>query len=402
MQEDSQIKEILTRGVERLFPEYETVKKQLITIKPLRIYFGIDPTGKELHIGHAIGLRKLRAFQKLGHKIILLIGDFTAMIGDPTDKSATRTRLTRDQVIENCANYKKIASKILNFDGDNPAELRFNNEWLSKLSFSELIELGAHFTVQNLLDRDMFKKRISDEKPIYLHEFFYPLMQGYDSVVLNVDGEIGGNDQMFNMLAGRDLSKQLNKKEKFVMTFKLLTDTSGKKMGKTTGNMITLTEKPQEMFGKVMSWTDGMIARGFELCTDVPLNEIEKIESEMKNGTINPRDVKMRLAHEIVSYYHNKEEAQKAEKYFMETFSKKQTPTELEIHNTKTDDLIQILVDVRFCSTKSDARRAIEQGGVKINGETINSNSLLKDLNGNEFTLQKGKRHFIKIKIDKK
>ena len=262
------------------------------------MYLGIDPTGPSLHLGHIVALRKLRQFQDLGHKVILLIGDFTGMIGDPSDKSATRQRLTRKEVLQNAKLYKTQASKILRFSGKNAAVLKYNSKWLAKLSFEDVVELAAHFTVQQMMARDMFDRRMKENKPISISEFMYPLMQGFDSVAMKTDGEIGGNDQTFNMLAGRTLMKEMHHKEKFVVTMKLLVDATGKKMGKTEGNMITLGDSADEMFGKVMSWTDGMIRNGFELLTDVSLDEIDHALANQ-----NPRDVKMRLAETVVGSF---------------------------------------------------------------------------------------------------
>ncbi len=266
---ESDVKAFLERSVESVYPDLGTVERALSSGKRFRIYSGIDPTGPTLHLGHLIWLRKLAELQKMGHEVIMLIGDFTAMIGDPTDKGAARVRLTRAQVLANCKQYKKQASKFISFTGKNPAKLVFNSKWLAKMSFSDVVDLASHFTVQQMSERDMFEKRLKEGKPVYLHEFLYPLMQGYDSVAMDVDMEIGGNDQTFNMLAGRTLLREMKGKEKFVITMQLLTDTSGKKMGKSEGNMLTFDDAPEEMYGKVMSWTDGMILPGFRLCTDV-------------------------------------------------------------------------------------------------------------------------------------
>ena len=256
-------------------------------------------------MGHAIWLRKLAELQRMGHEVIMLIGDFTAMIGDPTDKSATRVPLTREQVLENCATYKKQASKFLKFTGENAAKLVFNSKWLAKMSFTDVIELASHFTVQQMSERSMFEKRIEEGKPVYLHEFLYPLMQGYDSVAMDVDMEVGGNDQTFNMLAGRTLLKEMKGKEKFVVTLQLLVDPSGKKMGKSEGNAVAFSDAPEEIYGKVMSWTDGMILpRGFRLCTNVGLDEIERVEDMMKKGG-NPVEYKHELARKVVELFYN-------------------------------------------------------------------------------------------------
>jgi len=290
------IESFLGRSVENVFPSREFLEARMKEGKPLSLYVGVDPTGPSLHMGHAIWLRKLAQWQKLGHKAIVLIGDFTAMIGDPTDKGAARKQLTREQVLENCKTYKEQASKFLRFEGENAAELKFNSEWLGKMNFADVLDLASRFTVQQMLERDMFERRVEEKKPIYIHEFMYPLMQGYDSVAMGVDGEMGGNDQTFNMLAGRTLMKDMAGKEKFVVAYRLLTDPTGKKMGKSEGNMITFQDSPDDMFGKVMSWTDGMIVAGFELCTDVPMDEVARVEASLAEDGSNPRDAKARLA----------------------------------------------------------------------------------------------------------
>src|SRR3989338_3063971 len=307
---------LLDRGVEQIFPNREFLEARLKEGKRLSLYVGVDPTASDLHIGHGIFLRKMAQFQELGHKIILLIGDFTGMIGDPSDKSATRVRLTHEQVLANAQTYREQASKIISFEGENPAELKYNSEWLGKMSFTDVVELSAHFTVQQMLSRDMFKKRLQEDKEIYLHEFLYPLMQGYDCVAMDVDGELGGNDQMFNMLAGRTLMKAMKNKEKFVLTTKLLVDPTGKKMGKSEGNMIRLNDSADEMFGKVMSWTDGMIVGGFELMTDVSMEDVVAISKSLIREEVNPRDVKAQLAREVVKQFFRDGEALAASERF--------------------------------------------------------------------------------------
>lgn len=387
---DKKIEEVLMRGVENIYPSREFLEKLLNSKKKLTIYTGYDPTAPTLHIGHGITMLKLRQFQELGHKIIFLIGDFTGMIGDPTDKTSTRQQLTREQVLKNCKEYKKQASAILDFGGKNPVEIKYNSKWFLKMNFENVLELSSNFTVQRMLERDMFEVRMKEGKPIYVHEFLYPVMQAYDSVVMDVDGEVGGNDQTFNMLAGRDLMKSMKNKEKFVLTMKLLTDTSGKKMGKSEGNMIALSDAPEEMFGKVMSWSDGMIAPGFELCTMAPMEEIKKL-----NISSNPRDAKLRLAREIVAMYHSESAAKKAEENFIKTFSKKETPEDIGEYTVRMEEkLIDILVKSGICSSRSDARRAIEQGGVSFDGEKITDINFVVKKSG---ILKKGKRYFRKI-----
>src|SRR3989344_6051924 len=325
---EKKVGELLDRGVERIYPTQDFLRSLLTSGKKLTVYLGIDPSGPALHLGHAIPLIRLSQFQRLGHMIILLIGDFTATAGDP-DKTEVRKRLTKKEILANCKSYKKQAGKILKFTGPNAAEYRFNSHWLSKLRFGDVVELASKVTVQRMLERDLFEKRIQSGKPLYLHEFLYPLMQGYDSVAMSVDGEVGGDDQTFNMLTGRDLMKQYAGKEKFVLTMKLLEDPTGKKMGKTEGNMVTLLDPPKEMFGKVMSWTDGMIAIGFELLTNLPMSEIEERAKMMKAGTLNPRDAKAELARRVVTFYHTEAKARQAEHEFERQFAKKEMPSNI-------------------------------------------------------------------------
>ena len=390
------IQNLLTRGVENIYPSFEFLEARLKEGKQLSLYLGIDPTGPDLHLGHAIPLRKMAEFQKLGHKLILLIGDFTAMIGDPTDKAATRVQQTREQVLANAKNYVAQASKIISFEGENAAELKYNSDWLAKLGFSEIVELASNFTVQQMLERDMFEKRISEGKPVHLHEFLYPLMQAYDSVAMNVDGEIGGNDQTFNMLAGRDLMKSVQHKEKFVITSKLLVDPTGKKMGKSEGNMITLSDSPDDMFGKVMSWTDGMIIPGFEILTDLPNGEIKEMKIAMGDD-VNPRDFKVALAKAVVSEYFDREEATAATERFNNLFQDHGVPEDVpEMKLDGAMSIVDALVATKLAQSKGDARRLMDGGGVKVNEEVVSDYEFVIDPAATPL-LQKGKRHFVKI-----
>jgi tyrosyl-tRNA synthetase len=397
------ITKALNRAVENSYPNQKAFAKVLGSGKRLTAYLGIDPTGPSLHLGHAIAMRKLRELQNMGHRIILLIGDFTAMIGDPTDKGAVRKKLTREQVLENCKNYREQAGKILDMDGSvtgNPVEMKYNNEWLGAMSFADVLELSSNFTVQQMLERDMFARRMKETppKPIYIHEFMYPLMQAYDSVAMDVDIEIGGNDQTFNMLAGRTLLKSLKNKEKFVLTCKLLTDPTGKKMGKSEGNMITLNDSPEDMFGKVMSWTDGMIEPGFELCTDIDDKEIKDMAKKMALGE-NPMEYKRLLARTIVGAWYDQESAVKAEEYFNNLFKKHSVPDEmpeLKVKATKKN-IIDLLVDSGLATSKTDARRQISQGAVRISGDVIKDETTEVSITAKGTILQKGKRSFVKI-----
>jgi tyrosyl-tRNA synthetase len=392
------IKEALERGVERIYPNAKALEELLKSGRIIRLYCGYDPTAPDLHIGHAITLRKLAQFQKLGHEVIFLIGDFTGLIGDPSDKTAARRRLTREQLNKNLKNYKEQAGKILSFSGENPAKIMFNGKWNDKLSFIELIELASNFTVQQMITRDMFQERIKKNKPIYLHEFLYPLAQAYDSVAMDVDLEVGGNDQTFNMLCGRDLMRVLKNKEKIVLTTKLLNDPSGKKMGKTEGNIVNLNEPPNEMYGKIMSWPDSLILPAFELCTDLSMEEVEAIKNQIKNKKTNPRDVKARLAKKIIGIHHNKTAALKAEKEFNRIFKERRTPSEVKgcKLDVKSSNILDLLFKTRLASSKSEAKRLIEQGAIRIDKLTVKD--WRAEINIKKgIIIQAGKRKFIKL-----
>jgi tyrosyl-tRNA synthetase len=397
-QKEKKIKELLTRSVANIYPSYDFLEKLLKSGKQVSIYLGIDPTGNSLHLGHAINLMKLKQFQELGHKVILLIGSFTAMIGDP-DKKDVREQLTKAEVLKNCENYQKQASKILDFEGSNPVELKYNDQWLSKLDFEDILNIASNFTVQRLLERDMFQLRIKEGRPIYLHEFLYPLMQGYDSVYMEVDGELGGNDQTFNMLAGRNLMKAMKNKEKFVIACKLLVDTKGVKMGKTKGNMLTLDDNPNQIFGKVMSWTDTMIGIGFELCTYVSMDKVNEIKSQLAQSEINPRDLKMDLAYEIAKIYYGKEAAESAKNNFISQFKEKGKPKDIpriKIEKEK-EHIVEILLKAGFANSKSEARRVIQQGGVRVDGKVVDDINALVEIKPEGTLIQKGKLNYVKV-----
>ncbi len=394
------IDELLERGVEKIYPDKDFLKKKLLKGEKLILYCGYDPSAPSLHIGNAISINKMAQFQQLGHQVIFLIGDFTGMIGDPTDKKAVRKKMSRQDVLANSKGYKKQASHFLNFSGKNPAKVLYNSKWNDRLTFEKLIELSSHFTVQQMIQRDMFQNRIKEAKPIYLHEFLYPLTQGYDSVAMDVDLEIGGNDQMFNMMCGRDLQKIINNKEKFVMTLKLLEDNDGNKMGKSEGNAVFLNESNNEMFGKIMSWPDGVIVNAFELCTQVDFSKIKEMKKMLQTDQVNPRDLKMNLAYEIVKIFHGEKLAQSAKDYFINTFQKKEMPDEMPemILPSGTKKIIDLLIDVKLVSSKGEARRLIDQSGIKINEVVIqdaNSEIEIK----NDLIIQRGKRQFVKIKV---
>lgn len=393
------LEDLLTRGVADIIPK-ELFTKKLQSGERMRIYLGVDPTSPSIHIGHAVILRKMRKLQDLGHEIILLIGDFTARIGDPTDRSAARTTLTHEEVLSNAATYKEQVAKILDFstDSTNPARLEFNAKWLDQLRFSDVIELSARFTVQQMLERDMFEKRMQEGKPIYVHEFLYPIMQGYDSVAMDVDVEFGGNDQLFNMLTGRSLQQMMHNKEKMVLTFEFLFGLDGRKMSKSYGNTIGVFDEPNEMFGKIMSLRDELIPQYFWLCTDSSKADVDGVKYAMQKGE-NPRDIKICLAKKIIRFYHSDKAALDAEREFLLVFAQKQKPTDIPTYflTEKDGGLVDVLVNAALASSKSEARRLIEQGGVKLNGEKVtDAKAILVFVDGD--TVQVGKRKFITLR----
>lgn len=378
-------KKILTRGVEQILPSEEGLAS-LMEKKKITLYQGFDPSAPSLHLGNFVGLMKLRQFQKLGHKVIFLVGDFTGMIGDPSDKLSARQKLTREQVLINCKKWKQQASKLLDFEGENKAKIMFNSEWSDKITFKDLIEITSNFTVQQMIERDMFQERLKRNEPIYLHEFLYPVAQAYDSVFMNVDLEIGGNDQLFNMLAGRALMQAMKKKEKYVLTMKLLVDKEGKKVGKTTGNALFLDTSAEEFFGGIMSFPDEVIPLAFELLTEVDLTNIDKLAKE------NPLREKKRLAFEIVKLLWSESDAKTAQEKFEKSFQEK-TPSFEEKIEVK-DSLIETIAQIDSIDSLSQAKRLIKQGAVDIDGKMI------KDINykirGNE-KIKVGKKVFVKV-----
>ncbi len=393
------IEELLTRGVANIYPSKEELEKVLRSGKKLRLYQGFDPTGSDLHIGHMVGLKKLRQWQNLGHHVIFLIGDFTGMVGDPSGKTTARKILTHEEVLKNAKNYKEQAGKILRFEGENPVEIRFNGEWLGKISAIEFIKITRFLSVNQVIERDMFQERLKRGEDVYMNEFSYPVMQAYDSVVLNVDLEIGGNDQMFNMLLGRKLMRNMLHKDKFVMTTPLLTNSEGRKIGKTEGNVIALNDEPNDLYRKLMGLSDDVIIKCFEYLTDIPIEEIKKIEKEIKHGQ-NPISYKKKLAYEIVKDLNNKDQAQKAAENFEKTIQKKEIPTEIPTFKISAKDTItasEMLTQANLASSKSEAKRLINQNAVTLNEEKITD----PDSKIKIGILKVGKHKFLKI-IDKK
>jgi len=379
---------LLSRGVSEILPDKKKLAS-LLSKKKVTLYQGFDPTADSLHIGHFIGIKKLAHFQKMGHKVIFLIGDFTGMIGDPTDKSATRTKLTPTEIKNNYKKYKKQVAHIIDFEGTNKAEVRYNSQWLSKLNFSDILELSTNFTVQQMLERDFFANRISEKKPIYLHEFLYPLMQGYDSVAMNVDLEVGGNDQLFNMMAGRHLMKNIKNKEKYVLTMKLLTDKGGQKMGKTTGNAIFLSDSANDIFGKVMSMSDDSMPLAIELLTDLPLNFYQNR---------NPLETKKKVAFEITSQVHGNNEAKKAQNFFEKTFQEGKLPENVPHFaiNSNTN-LIDLIDQSGIVESKSQIKRLLGEGAISIDGNKIDNLSIIISEKDKGKIIKIGKTRFLKL-----
>lgn len=395
------IKEILERSISQVLPTKEKLEKLLTSKKRLRIYLGADATGTQLHIGHSTNLIVLEKLRKLGHKVFFLFGDFTAMIGDPTDKGATRKVLTKEDVENNIATWKEQVSKIIDFeDSENPAEIVYNSHWWSKKTFDEIISIASNFTVQQMLERDMFQKRMEDSKPIALQEFLYPLMQGYDSVELDVDLEIGGTDQTFNMLAGRTLQRKYNNREKYVMSTTLLENplTGKKLMSKSEGSFIGLNDEPNEMYGKTMSLCDEVIISCFIDCTFMSMPEIQSLENDIKNGG-NPRDAKMRLGYELVKIYHGDDSAIKAQEHFISQFQKKEIPDDLKEYTLSEEiGLLNLVSNVlKFTNSNGEAIRKVKEGALKINGTRVDDYKMNINLKSKEEIIIKLGRKIAKV-----
>ncbi len=390
------IDEFLERGVEVIFPSKKALKEKLMSGKRLKIYQGFDPTGPYLHVGHAIGIRALRILQKLGHEIIFLVGDFTSKIGDP-DKGLTRKILTNEEIEKNMANWKNQAAQLIDFEGENPVQFKRNHEWLSSLKLEDLLKLMSNFTVQQILQRDLFKKRLKEDIPLKLHEIIYPLMQGYDGVVMGIDIEIGGADQTFNMLIGRDLSKIYLNKEKFIRANKMMNAPDGITMSKTKGNGINLGDSAEQMFGKAMSYSDNAILSGLELLTEVSIKEIKDIEKKMKRGD-NPMQFKKIMAYEIVKLIKGEKEAVKSQENWENIFSKKEIPDDVEeILVKKGLLLIDVLVENKIISSKTDFRRLVDSGAITNldNNKKISKHNEIAEPG----VYRIGKKRFCKIKI---
>jgi len=391
------IEKFLFRGVEAIYPTVDELREKLMSGERLRVYQGFDPTGKYLHVGHAMGIRALRILQQLGHEVIFLVGDYTARVGDP-DKESGREMLTEKQIEENLKGWKEQAAQLIDFSGDNPVQFKRDYEWLSKLNLNDLIKLMSKMTVQQMLERDMFERRMKAGDPIGLHEFIYPLMQGYDGVAMEVDLEIGGADQTFNMLKGRDIVKSYLNKEKFVRANKMMDAPDGRTMSKTKGNGINLGDTSEDMYGKAMSYGDDKILMGLELITDVPLEAIAEIKKELEGG-VNPMKYKKLLAFEIVKAIRGDKDATRAQKHFEDTVQNKEMPEEIqEIKMSEGNyHLVDLLVKAGLASSKGDAGRLIDGGGVRVDNEKVSDKECEVAVSDKEVLIQKGKRGFVKV-----
>lgn len=396
---DEKIK-IILKGVDTIIDEKELKEKLIKAEKENRqlvVKLGLDPSAPDIHLGHTVVLRKMKQIQDLGHKVVIIIGDFTGKIGDPTGKSKTRVALTTEQVLENAKTYQKQIFKVLD---PEKTEVRFNSEWLSKLNFEDVVKLASTITVARMLEREDFKNRYQNNIPISVHEFFYPLMQGYDSVAIKADIELGGTDQRFNLLMGRSLQKEFNQESQVVIMMPIIEGLDGvNKMSKSLGNYIGVDEEAGVMYQKAMEIPDELIIKYYNLVTDVHPDVVSKIETELKEDLRNPRDIKMELAKEIVTLYHGEEKANLAEERFKSVFQKGQIPSDiLTVEASKEDfDLAKIIVDNKLVPSKSELRRLAKQGGVKLNQEKIEDLSQINITD--EIVVQIGKKKFIKIII---
>ena len=389
LSKSNKIEELLNRGVEEII-DRPNLENKLKSGKQLRIKFGIDPTSPNIHLGRSIPLLKLRDFQELGHKIILIIGDFTGLIGDTSDKDSERPMLSEETVRENLKTYTKQAAKIIDVDS---AEIHHNSEWLSKLGYMDIGRQADVFSLNEFISRENISRRLEDGKRVSLRELLYPLMQGYDSVEVRADVEIGGTDQRFNLLTGRDVQRLYGQKPQDILTNPLIEGLDGRKMSSSFGNTINLFDTPNDMFGKIMSLKDDLIIKSFILLTRVEMKTINEYKTHLKDSA-NPRDIKMKLALEIVRMYHSKEDADDAREYFVKTFTQKEIPSDIPQFKPTSYNIVLILVESKLVSSKSEARRILDHGGIKIDGKVVKEINYVV-LSGS--VLQKGKINFLKI-----
>jgi tyrosyl-tRNA synthetase len=395
----------LRKGSTEIIREQELrakLEKSAQSGKPLRVKLGADPTAPDIHLGHTVVIRKLRAFQELGHTVIFLIGDFTGLIGDPSGKSATRPQLTREEIAANAETYKRQIFKLLD---PEKTEIRFNSEWMDRLGSDGFIRLAAHVTVKQILERDDFAKRLTEEKPIALHELLYPLTQAYDSVALDADVELGGTDQKFNLLMGRNVQREYGQEAQVAVIMPLLEGTDGvQKMSKSLGNYIGIDEPPAEIFGKVMSISDDLMWRYYELLTDLTVEEVGTLRRSTESGR-NPRDIKSELAKRIIGDFYSREDSERAEEEFVRRFRNKETPDDIEDRVVRANEpegweLTSLLVAVGLAESKAEARRLVQQGGVSIDGERQATGNLTTHWEpGASALLKVGKRRFIRVQF---
>lgn len=382
---------LIKRGTAEIISEEDLIEK-LKEDRPLTIKAGFDPTAPDLHLGHTVVLQKMKHFQTLGHNIVFLIGDFTGMIGDPSGKSETRKPLTKEQVLANAETYKEQVFKILD---PEKTKVVFNSHWLNELGTKGVLELTAKATVARILERDDFQKRYNSGQPIGMHEFMYPLIQGYDSVALNADVELGGTDQKFNLLVGRDLLRSYGKKPQIAITMPIIEGLDGvQKMSKSLNNYVGISESPDEMFGKLMSITDELMFRYYTLLSDKSLTEIENMKKDISKGVIHPMEAKKQLAGEIVARYHSSSDAELARSNFERVFSRRENPEDMVEYHCNGNQLLDIIISLNFATSKTDARRLAEQGGVYFNGERVSDLTFMPLQTG---VLKVGKRKFAKI-----
>jgi len=392
--------DVIKKGTEELISEEELaikLKRSLQTGEPIRVKQGFDPTAPDIHLGHTVGIRKLREFQELGHKVVLIIGDYTGMVGDPSGKSETRPRLTYEKVMENAKTYEEQFFKILD---RSQTEVYYNGEWFAKMQFDEIMNLAAKFTVARILERDDFTKRYKEGIPISLHEFFYPLMQGYDSVAIKSDVELGATEQKFNLLAARHVQREYNQEPQVVLTLPVLEGIDGtQRMSKSLGNYVGIDETPPEMFGKIMSIPDTLIEKYFMLVTDYNLEQLESVRQRLQNTSLNPMDIKKELAGTIVAMYYDDEAAEQARQSFEQVFSKKELPDDISEIMIESEGhfpvLVKILTDNGIVASNGEGKRLIRQGAVRVNDEKITDINF--ELGIGDFIVKVGKRRFIKI-----
>ena len=372
------------------------LRERLAEGRPLRVYCGYDPTAPDIHLGHTVTMRKLRQFQELGHEVTFLIGNFTGLIGDPSDKDSVRKQQTAEELMEKAETYADQAFKILDRE---KTLIRYNADWLSKLTFEDVLKLASHFTVQQFLARDRFAQRYGRREPIWVHEFMYALMQGYDAVAMNTDVQVGGTDQLFNLMAGRKLQEAFGQKSQIALTTPILVGTDGHlRMSKTTGNYIGINEPPEEMYGKVMSIPDHAVLDYYTLVTRFSPDEVAAVERGLADGSLHPMEAKRQLAREIVSIFHNDEAAAGAEAHFKKVFQKGELPSEMPTHRPSASELnvVDLLVVTDLAKSKSEARRLIQQGGVKLDGQKVGSIELMVSVKDG-MILQVGKRRFVRL-----